>query len=95
MRSRSTKIVISQDLQVHYFDFNKFYSKLAARGMVIYPGKLTNGDCFRIGSIGRLFESDMQNLVDASREVLVGMGVKLPVRQMSHREESEMAKMKL
>jgi len=65
------------------FDFDALYSRLSARGMVIYPGKLTKADCFRIGTIGRLFPHDMANLLSAVREILLGMGVALPVRQAS------------
>jgi len=64
------------------FDFARFYSELAARGLVIYPGKLTEADCFRMGSIGRLFEHDMSSLVLAVGEVLAGMGVAVPVKQI-------------
>jgi len=35
------------------------YTNLAKRGMVIYPGKVTKADCFRVGTIGRLFPFDM------------------------------------
>lgn len=65
------------------FDFTEFYTGLSKRGMVIYPGKLTGMDCFRIGSIGRLYESDMTDLVDAVREVLNEMSVALPVTQIA------------
>ena len=34
------------------WDFDAFYKGLEARGAVIYPGKLTNAECFRLGSIG-------------------------------------------
>lgn len=39
-------------------------------------------DCFRIGSIGRLFDTDMQNLIAVIRDVLTNMGVALPVTQI-------------
>ncbi|UCH27040.1 MAG: 2-aminoethylphosphonate--pyruvate transaminase, partial [Trueperaceae bacterium] len=42
------------------FDFDLFYEKLNRQGFVIYPGKLTDADCFRIGNIGRLYPSDMK-----------------------------------
>jgi aspartate aminotransferase-like enzyme len=32
---------------------------------VIYPGKVSNAACFRVGSIGRLRESDAEGLVRA------------------------------
>ena len=57
------------------FAFEAFYEGLSDRGFAIYPGKLTNADCFRIGSIGRIFESDVLNLVAAIRDVLATMGV--------------------
>jgi len=63
------------------FDFDRFYKELSGRGMVIYPGKLTKARCFRLGTIGRLYPSDVQNLVSSIKEVLVDMGVSLPVTQ--------------
>jgi 2-aminoethylphosphonate-pyruvate transaminase len=50
------------------FDFEKFYESLAGRGFVIYPGKVSNAECFRIGTIGRIYPADISNLVDAIRE---------------------------
>ena len=57
------------------FSFEELYSRLNERGFVIYPGKVTDADCFRIGNIGRLFESDMDGLLAALGEVLGEMGV--------------------
>jgi 2-aminoethylphosphonate-pyruvate transaminase len=62
------------------FRFEEFYDRLNAKGMVIYPGKLTHAECFRIGSIGRLFEADMRALVAAIRETLEEMGIAVPPR---------------
>ena len=53
------------------FSFDAFYERLAADGMVIYPGKLLAADCFRIGTIGRLFPSDVQALLHAVARVIV------------------------
>lgn len=36
------------------WNFDAFYEGLEARGAVIYPGKLTDAECFRLGSIGEL-----------------------------------------
>lgn len=69
------------------FDFPRFYKELSARGLVIYPGKLTKADCFRLGTIGRLFPHDFQGLLLAIKEVLTDMGVKLPVRQVKIESE--------
>ncbi len=63
------------------FVFRDVYSALERRGFVIYPGKTTKAESFRLGSIGRLFPSDMEALVAALRDVLREAGVKLPVRQ--------------
>ncbi|MCB1153503.1 2-aminoethylphosphonate--pyruvate transaminase, partial [bacterium] len=59
------------------FDFTKFYSLLAERGYVIYPGKVGDADCFRIGNIGRLFPNDMRDLLSAVSDVLAQMDVRL------------------
>jgi len=59
------------------FHFETFYRRLSDRGYVIYPGKVGNADCFRMGSIGRLFPEDMHNLVGAVHEVLASMDVVL------------------
>jgi 2-aminoethylphosphonate-pyruvate transaminase len=61
------------------FQFEDFYARLSARGCAIYPGKVSNADCFRIGNIGRLFEGDMQIVLGAVREVLKEMGIGCPV----------------
>jgi 2-aminoethylphosphonate-pyruvate transaminase len=57
------------------FEFAKFYRGLSDRGFIIYPGKLTQAETFRIGTIGRLFESDIARLLDAVRECMRVMGV--------------------
>jgi 2-aminoethylphosphonate-pyruvate transaminase len=53
------------------------YTRLSEAGFVIYPGKLTHEDCFRIGTIGRITEKDIRALVEAIREVLAKMNVTL------------------
>jgi 2-aminoethylphosphonate-pyruvate transaminase len=57
------------------FDFGKFYDSLAARGFVIYPGKLTVAPSFRMGCIGRLGADEMNGALDAVREVVAELGV--------------------
>jgi 2-aminoethylphosphonate-pyruvate transaminase len=61
------------------FHFEEFYRRLSDRGFVIYPGKLSQADCFRIGNIGRLTEQDMTALLAAVRETLREMQVAVPV----------------
>jgi len=45
------------------FLFDEFYQRLAAKGFVIYPGKVSQADCFRIGTIGRISIADVKALV--------------------------------
>ncbi len=52
------------------FNFEEFYQKLNNRGFIIYPGKLSKADAFRIGNIGQIFPEDVNNLVRAVKEVL-------------------------
>jgi 2-aminoethylphosphonate-pyruvate transaminase len=42
------------------FSFDTFYRRLGERGFIIYPGRLTQADTFRIGTIGRLCPADIQ-----------------------------------
>ncbi|CAM2186466.1 2-aminoethylphosphonate--pyruvate transaminase [Paraburkholderia sacchari] len=56
------------------FVFAQFYESLKARGYVIYPGKLTVADSFRIGCIGRIGEKEMRAALAAIGEVLDEMG---------------------
>jgi 2-aminoethylphosphonate-pyruvate transaminase len=58
------------------FVLEDFYRRLGARGFVIYPGKLTRADCFRIGTIGQITAKDIDGLVQAIGEVLKEMGAK-------------------
>lgn len=58
------------------FVFADFYQRLFDKGFIIYPGKLTKLDCFRIGNIGRLYAKDMSALVSAIGAVLKDMGVR-------------------
>ncbi len=57
------------------FRFAEFYDRLKARGFIIYPGKLTAVDSFRIGCIGQMDENVMRQVVAAVGDVLTDMGV--------------------
>ncbi|MBK1836567.1 2-aminoethylphosphonate--pyruvate transaminase [Azospirillum sp. YIM B02556] len=57
------------------FVFADFYDRLRERGFVIYPGKLTVSDSFRIGCIGRLGAAEMTAAIAAIRNTLSEMGV--------------------
>ena len=57
------------------FCFESFYNRLGDLGFVIYPGKVTSADCFRIGTIGQISPRDVALLVDAIEATLAAMGV--------------------
>lgn len=50
------------------FDFTAFYNRLNELGHVIYPGKVSSADCFRIGTIGRIFVADVLALIAAIKQ---------------------------
>ncbi|KAI8784337.1 2-aminoethylphosphonate--pyruvate transaminase [Biomphalaria glabrata] len=62
------------------FNFNTFYNKLNDKDLVIYPGKVLDTDCFRIGTIGDLHAEDMTTLVKAVREVCHDMKISIPIK---------------
>ncbi|MCT4644780.1 MAG: 2-aminoethylphosphonate--pyruvate transaminase [Carboxylicivirga sp.] len=51
------------------FDFQEFYNLLNEEDLVIYPGKLSKADCFRIGNIGQLYPEDIKHLLHVIRIV--------------------------
>ena len=57
------------------FVFSDFYDRMKAKGFIIYPGKLTVVDSFRVGCIGRMDEHVMRRVVEAARSSLAEMGV--------------------
>ncbi len=59
------------------FKFTEFYERLNHKGYVIYPGKVSNADCFRIGHVGRLTPNDMRDLLAAIRGTLDEMEIQL------------------
>ena len=60
------------------FNFNSFYEAMKAKGFIIYPGKLTVVESFRVGCIGRMDEHVMRRVVQAAAEALAEMGVASP-----------------
>ncbi len=52
------------------FDFERFYDGLAERGFLIYPGKLTKAESFRIGCIGAIDHTDFERLLTAITTVV-------------------------
>jgi len=57
------------------YDFRDFYGKVRARGYILYPGKLTQVETFRVGCIGAIDANEMRNVVAAIGESLRDMGI--------------------
>ncbi|KFB87916.1 2-aminoethylphosphonate--pyruvate aminotransferase [Serratia grimesii] len=47
------------------YRFSEFYQRLKQQGFVIYPGKVSQSDCFRIGNIGEVYPQDIDRLLAA------------------------------
>jgi 2-aminoethylphosphonate-pyruvate transaminase len=58
------------------YAFKPFYEKVKARGYVLYPGKLTQVETFRVGCIGAIDDNEMRNVVAAVDETFREMGVR-------------------
>lgn len=51
-------------------DFQDMYAYIKERGYAIYPGKLTDQETFRIGTIGEIYEEDMLRLTQIMKEYM-------------------------
>jgi 2-aminoethylphosphonate-pyruvate transaminase len=60
------------------FRFSELYAALKRRRFVIYPGKVSDADTFRVGTIGHVFPEDIDELVDAFAGAVREIGVRLP-----------------
>jgi 2-aminoethylphosphonate-pyruvate transaminase len=50
------------------YSFGGFYAALKARGFVIYPGKVSQADTFRIGTIGDVHPATIRSLISAVKQ---------------------------
>lgn len=55
-----------------HFCFEDFYMYVKERGFVLYPGKLTDVDTFRVGNIGEIYEEDIQALCNIIEDYMEG-----------------------
>ncbi|MBS0321118.1 MAG: 2-aminoethylphosphonate--pyruvate transaminase [Proteobacteria bacterium] len=58
------------------FAFKEFYERVRDRGFVLYPGKLTAVETFRVGCIGAITPADLRAAVHAMGDALDAMGVR-------------------
>ncbi|MFO1306648.1 MAG: 2-aminoethylphosphonate--pyruvate transaminase [Burkholderiales bacterium] len=57
------------------YTFTEFYNRVRDKGFILYPGKLTQVETFRVGCIGAIGPEEMRLAVDAVRDTLADMGV--------------------
>ena len=64
------------------YEFRAFYEAVKARGFILYPGKLTQLETFRVGCIGAIGPNEMRQAVaavaDAMREMGIASGAAAP-----------------
>jgi len=58
-----------------HYDFKRFYDAVKARGFILYPGKLTQLDTFRVGCIGAIGPAEMKEAVDAVAGAMKELGI--------------------
>ncbi len=57
------------------YDFKTFYQAAKQRGFILYPGKLTQIETFRVGCIGAIGRKEMEQAVHAVALALQDMGI--------------------
>ena len=57
------------------YDFKTFYAAARARGFILYPGKLTQIETFRVGCIGAIGRDEIEQAVHAVALALEDMGI--------------------
>jgi 2-aminoethylphosphonate-pyruvate transaminase len=58
------------------YGFKEFYDRVRDKGFILYPGKLTQVETFRIGCIGAIGSAEMRHAVNAVRDTLREMGIR-------------------
>ena len=60
------------------YEFKRFYDTAKQYGFLLYPGKLTQVETFRVGCIGAIGHVEMRQAVDAVAQTLRDMGISQP-----------------
>ncbi len=58
------------------YTFGEFYARVRDKGFILYPGKLTKVETFRVGCIGAIGPDEMRHAVNAVRDTLREMGIR-------------------
>jgi 2-aminoethylphosphonate-pyruvate transaminase len=57
------------------YSFREFYDRVRDKGFILYPGKLTQVETFRVGCIGAIGADEMRHAVNAVRDTLAEMRI--------------------
>jgi 2-aminoethylphosphonate-pyruvate transaminase len=58
------------------YTFREFYDRVRDKGFILYPGKLTQVETFRVGCIGAIGPDEMRHAVNAIRDTIAEMGIR-------------------
>ncbi len=58
------------------YTFQDFYARVRDKGFILYPGKLTQVETFRVGCIGAIGPDELRHAVNAVRDTLREMGIR-------------------
>jgi 2-aminoethylphosphonate-pyruvate transaminase len=58
------------------YTFREFYDRVRDKGFILYPGKLTQVETFRVGCIGAIGADEMRHAVNAIRDTIAEMGIR-------------------
>lgn len=59
-----------------HYTFQALYDRMREKGFVLYPGKLTKVETFRVGCIGSIGPDEVRSAINALRDTLVEMGIR-------------------
>jgi len=65
------------------YDFKTFYQEVKKRGYILYPGKLTQVETFRVGCMGHFGDAGIPGAVAAVADTLEAMGIKQQVTDVA------------
>jgi 2-aminoethylphosphonate-pyruvate transaminase len=58
------------------YSFKEFYERVRDKGFILYPGKLTQVETFRVGCIGAIGPAEMRHAVNAVHDTVREMGIR-------------------
>ena len=74
--AQQAPIIVTVHAPAHpAWQFSRFYQRVKARGVLLYPGKLTQLETFRVGCIGAIGAAEIEMALDAMARALAEMGI--------------------